>query len=69
MTYGCHNREPLNDLVTVQAGWQSHQGSRTPVLITITDPMTKDCQYTKTPQGQADPGCQRCRHRVDSQRS
>lgn len=67
MTYGCNNREPLNDLVTVQTGWRETVSlgspSRVPVLKSIPDPMTKDCQYTKTAIGQADAGCQGCRHR------
>ncbi len=63
MTYGCHNREPLNDLALVQDGWIHSQGSRTPVMILIPDPMTKNCHYTTTADGQRDPKCLGCRHR------
>lgn len=68
MTYGCHNREPLRLLVTVQHGWaeDATRGhlSRRPVMTTISDPMTKTCQYTLTDLGQRDPKCLGCKHRL-----
>lgn len=58
MSYGCHNRAPLRHEREVQDGWTA-DGRR--VLRVIPDPMTKDCQYTHTDLGQADPGCVGCR--------
>lgn len=64
MTYGCHNRKPLRDRRWVQDGWEVRGRSREPKVITIPDPMTKDCQYTHTELGQADPKCAGCKWRA-----
>ncbi len=60
---GCHNREPLRDYVRVQNGWVTRGQSRDPLMVTIPDPMTKECVYTRSAVGQADPGCVGCKWR------
>lgn len=68
--YGCHNREPLMDSTVVQDGWTTHgftaQHGRTrlPALKSIPDPMSKDCKYTHSEEGGADPKCAGCKHRA-----
>ncbi len=63
---GCHNRNPLKETIDVQDGWYEsriyrHNGSftRTPFMKTITDPMTKTCQYQVLHKD--DPKCKDCR--------
>lgn len=70
--YGCHNREPLRDRATVQAGFTPvtcnpnyATDTRHQVLKVIPDPMSKDCQYTHSALGQADAKCQGCKHRAE----
>ena len=61
--YGCYNREPYKDMVTLP---------RTPVQIHLSLPVTcvpfrmaRDCQYTLTKLGQADARCVGCSWRAD----
>ena len=61
MHYGCHNRAPLITWRQVQDGWNDGRQ----VMRVIPDPMTKDCQYTYTELGQADPKCAGCKWRAD----
>lgn len=62
MTYGCHNRKPLRAEREVQDGWCGDYRE----LTFIADPMTKDCQYTHTRLGQADPKCAGCKWRAST---
>jgi hypothetical protein len=58
---GCYNREPLRDSVKVQAGWDDcFVKTRNPVMVHIPDPMSKDCQYSRTT---ADERCDGCKWR------
>jgi hypothetical protein len=64
---GCHNRPKLKHTTVVQAGWYSnilnhdHQVyTKQPRMITIGDPMSKDCQYQKLKKD--DPKCLGCKH-------
>lgn len=65
--YGCHNREPLRDEAVVQSGW-ARLNNRPIVearyMEVISDPMSKDCQYTHSALGQADAKCEGCKHRA-----
>lgn len=63
MTYGCHNRKPLRASRNVQDGW-TPLGARN--MRPLPDPMTKDCQYTHTRLGQADPKCAGCKWRAST---
>jgi hypothetical protein len=46
---GCHNRPALVDTVVVQVGWLWPRSDfRIAHLRTIPNPMSKDCQYSKT---------------------
>jgi len=51
---GCFNRAPLRTQVIVQAGHFMDGVTRYPRMISIPDPMTKDCQYTHDKLGQTD---------------
>lgn len=63
---GCHNRPPLSNTAIVQSEWfeewsfMADEMTRTPLMIEITDPMTKDCQYQKLKKD--DPKCAGCKH-------
>lgn len=61
---GCHNRAPLRRTIVVQDGWFMDGVTRVPKMVAVPDPMTKDCHYTHTNLGQADTGCEGCRHRA-----
>lgn len=63
MKYGCNDRKPLKQTVTVQDGYTTTKAARFDHMVTIPDPMTKDCQYTKTDLGQQDPKCFNCNWR------
>ena len=65
MSYGCYNRKPLQRHVTVQDGWYAGINTRTARMVTIPDPMTKDCQYQKDDR-YADPQCVGCKHNLRS---
>ena len=64
MTYGCHNRAPLKTRVVVQDGWFMDGVSRTPHMVSLPNPMTKDCQFTHTALGKIDKKCTGCAHKV-----
>lgn len=62
--YGCHNRPPLRTRAMVQDGWNMSDWfmgvmTKTPLMIEIPDPMSKDCQYVPP---QPDPKCSGCQH-------
>ena len=70
----CHNRPDYADTVTVQDGWEKSYAdeidtgdffeSRSPVMKTISDPMSKGCQQ-HSPHGAATLygwDCAGCRH-------
>lgn len=58
MSYGCYNRPPLRDSVTVFDGY-CNQDRTEPFTRVIPDPMSRECQYTiSTP----DPQCAGCKH-------
>lgn len=59
MTYGCHNRAPLRDSVMVQNGWAYSGDGRTALMVTLPDPMSKNCQHTLDAPN--DPSCAGCR--------
>ncbi len=61
---GCHNRKPLHQVTKVQDGWIFYGESRLPRMEVIPDTMTKECQYTKSEVGQADPGCTGCKWKM-----
>ena len=60
MSYGCHNRPPLRTRAVVQDGYFFDGVTRTPKMIAIPDPMSKDCRYSKDHD---DPGCTGCKHK------
>lgn len=60
--YGCHDREPFEEIALVQNGWSS-DGRRQ--LVEIPAAGSKDCQYAKGYLGQTDPSCSGCRWRRD----
>lgn len=63
MSYGCFNRPPLKEWVTVQDGhYATDNFTRHDSMVTIPDPMTKECQYSKFDQYK-DPGCVGCKHK------
>ena len=62
MTYSCKDRAPLRTRVVVADGWFQDGYTRTPKMISIPDPMTKTCQYSKF-DIYNDPQCQNCKHK------
>jgi hypothetical protein len=58
----CYNRKPLRRTVVIQDGWvyQRQPGlvTRTPRMVRVPDPMTKDCQYSVHT---VDPKCAGCK--------
>jgi len=46
----------------VQDGWYQDGTTRTPRMIAIPDPMSKDCRYS---QDHDDPGCAGCKHKQE----
>lgn len=60
MTYGCHNRAPYVEHFPARNG-EHRDGTPRSVLIPFR--MERDCQFTKTDIGQADPGCAGCEHK------
>lgn len=62
--HGCHNRKPIRSDIVVQQGWEYewkgfNSLTRKPLLATMPDPMTKDCQYSKSSPN--DPSCADCK--------
>ena len=65
--YGCHNRKPLAESLRVQDGWFDYEDDegriyRVPRMITINNPMTKECQYSAAHD---DPRCTGCSARAE----
>lgn len=59
---GCYNRAPLRDSVMAQDGYHNDPTAafRNPRMVQIPDPMSKDCQYSRTT---ADERCDGCKWR------
>lgn len=63
--HGCHNRPELGQVPRpVQDGWYMDGTTRAPRMVAVSHAMTKDCQYTHSEAGRADPGCEGCRWRA-----
>lgn len=62
---GCHNRPPLRGHCTYDLDWSKGHPLK---VVRIEHPhrMSKDCEYTKSELGQADPGCTGCKHKQES---
>ena len=64
VNYGCHNRAPFNESLMVQDGYfPADADYRVQRMVKIPDPMTKDCQFSKTELGKIDPKCNNCNWR------
>ena len=59
---GCFDRAPLRTTAIVQDGWYMDGVTRTPRMISIPDPMTKTCQYSKDDKYD-DQACTGCKHK------
>jgi hypothetical protein len=64
---GCFNRSPLKTSVVVQSGHFMDGITRTPRMVSIPDPMSKDCQYSKDDKYN-DQGCVGCAHKLTTER-
>lgn len=64
---GCHDRPPFRRVTPVQDGWFLDGDTRVPRMAPAPHRMTTDCQYTRTKLGQADAGCDGCKHRMIDQ--
>lgn len=69
--YGCHNRTPFADATVMQDGWATafdiHGNPRRMAMYRMAPfRMARDCRYTHTTLGQADPRCTGCTHRTDN---
>lgn len=62
MSYGCFNHQPLKATAVVADGWYMDGHTRSPRMISIADPMTKTCQYSRDDR-YADLGCIGCAHK------
>lgn len=60
---GCFDRKPLSTRIVVADGWFQDGYTRTPRMVSIPDPMTKQCNYTTTELGRVDPFCTDCKHK------
>lgn len=64
--HGCYNRAPYQSTVTVQDGHYpgtiNTDGTlpATPKFRVIENPMTKECQYTRSQKTNGDPRCEGC---------
>lgn len=59
---GCFNHPPYDKVVLVQFGWsRAEMNSRNPVMKLISNPNSKDCQYSRSAQRADDPKCQGCK--------
>lgn len=56
--YGCYNRAPFKETIWVQDGWYDTTVRMQPRMVQIPDPMSKECNYSKT---HPDPRCEGCR--------
>lgn len=76
IVYGCFNRQPFKQSVTVQDGYKrltvtSYKGSdgqalhniRVPAMVSVPFDNSPDCKYTESALGQADPKCLGCNWR------
>ena len=57
---GCFDHPPYAQKVQVQDGWDAFGGRN---MITIDNPMSKVCEYTKTELGRVDLRCTDCKHK------
>jgi hypothetical protein len=64
---GCHNRPPYRSQLKVVDGHWDDGVQRIPKLTQIPYRMTTGCQYTLTTLGQADAGCDGCKHKVSKE--
>jgi len=70
--HGCHNRPAPSKLIIVQDGWNEwfnddcYTPGRTAKYKYIPDPMTKECQYTRSAKTNNDPQCAGCRWRAET---
>ena len=67
---GCFNRPELDCYVTVQTGWKENWdafdfnfATRVPIIASIPNPNSKDCQYSMRAPGVNDPKCKGCIHK------
>jgi hypothetical protein len=63
VTYGCYNRPAYREVSPAQDGYYLDGVTRTPRLTAVRHVLSRDCQYTHSALGQADAGCQGCKHR------
>jgi len=61
---GCHNRPPFATHYKVGVRPAIAGGVIFEVPVMQANTGSKDCHYTHTALGQADPGCAKCIHRV-----
>lgn len=67
MTYGCYNREPIDEPMYVQDGWMfvNNNLNKIPKMAWIPFRMSKTCEYTKHAR-YSDPGCMGCCHMINN---
>lgn len=65
--YDCHNRPAFKTVRPIQDGYYLDGVTRTPRLVPDHFRMARDCQYTLTGLGQADPKCTGCTHRKEQE--
>jgi hypothetical protein len=64
--HSCYNRADFKQKIIVQKGWGDWfyngfgEPSRCALYEEIDNPMTKDCQYTKSAKTNGDPQCAGC---------
>ena len=59
--YGCHDRKPFHEWLTVQNGYKQ-DGTRNMIEVPF---VTNDvCNYTKTDAGRVDERCSGCKHKA-----
>jgi hypothetical protein len=58
--YACFNHAPFRESMPVQNGWNDQDGTRTPRMVIIPDPMTKTCNYSLHDR-YGDKGCNGCK--------
>jgi len=54
---GCYNRKALANYNIVQQGWIAKGMTRIAHMVKISDPMSKDCQYSKLTDDMKCEGC------------
>lgn len=61
---GCHNRPALgSSVVPIQDGWFMDGVTRAPRMKALRFALSPECQYTDSPAGLVDRGCDGCRWR------